>query len=94
MQVVWSNRAIADLVEIQKYIIADDPAEALRVVARIREAVSNLERFPRLAPKRGDGYVLAIPDKKFVVLYRIRGEKVRILRVLRGRRDRSDFVKN
>ena len=48
MRVKWLRKAIANLDAEAEYIARDSPAAAVRVVARITEAVDGLRRYPSL----------------------------------------------
>src|SRR5260370_41707577 len=49
-----SHRAEVDLREIWRYIAADNPAAADRVLLRIDERMQVLKRFPRIGALRND----------------------------------------
>ncbi len=88
-KVIWSDDAISDMAEIKDYISRDSPINAQRVVATIEGAADRLVDFPhafRMIPEFHD------PDRRetFVYQYRlmycVEEERVRILRVVHGRR--------
>ncbi len=84
MKLEWSLPAQDDLIAIAEYIAADDPGAALDVIDRIDSAVGRLAEHPgsgrpgRIAKTRE----LVIPDLPYIVAYRIRDERIQILRVL------------
>jgi plasmid stabilization system protein ParE len=78
-----------DIASIREYIARDSPANAKKVVAAIEAAADRLVDFPyayRMIPEFQD------PDRRetFVYqyrpMYRVEEDRVRILRVIHGRR--------
>ncbi|MCH7942222.1 MAG: type II toxin-antitoxin system RelE/ParE family toxin [Proteobacteria bacterium] len=88
MIVEWSVPAKDDLIAIAEYIAADDPLAALDVMDRIDGAVGRLADHPRSGrPGRiATTRELVISDLPYIVAYRIRQERVQILRVLHAAR--------
>lgn len=86
MLIEWSAWAIADRSAIFDYIEADSPKTAIAVDSRIEKQVKALARFPEMGrPGRVEQTrELIIKRTPFIVAYRIEGNSVRILRVLRG----------
>jgi toxin ParE1/3/4 len=89
MKVIWTSRAIGELVEIADYILRHNPDAAISVRDRIRGAVLRLAdyalsgRVGRVAETRE----LVIPGTRFVVVYRVRHEQVQILAIFHAARD-------
>ncbi|MGH6916937.1 MAG: type II toxin-antitoxin system RelE/ParE family toxin [Geminicoccaceae bacterium] len=88
MEVRWLDDALADVTEIYRYVAADDPRAAARVIQRIQAAVRLLAQMPqRGRPGRWPGTrELVIPRTAFIVPYRVRGDLIEILRVFHGAR--------
>ena len=86
MKIRWLRTALRNLDEQTAYIASDDPEAALRVVARVQDAIERLALYPSLGrPGRVPGTrELVVSGTPFVVPYRVRGEQVEILRVLHG----------
>jgi addiction module RelE/StbE family toxin len=86
--VEWSKPARRDLFAVSEYIAQDNPAAADHVVERIEQAVDRLARHPGLGrPGRVAGTrELIIATLPYVVPYRLRGDRVQILRVLHAAR--------
>jgi addiction module RelE/StbE family toxin len=84
----WSAYALADRIAIFDYIEADSPEAAISVDERILAQVESLARFPHSGrPGRIEGTrELVISRTPYIVAYRIKGNTVRILRVLHGSR--------
>jgi toxin ParE1/3/4 len=88
MEIRWLEDALADVTEICRYIAADNPRAAARVVARIQTAIRLLPDLPqRGRPGRWPGTrELIIPGTPYIVPYRVEGDLVEILRVFHGAR--------
>ena len=88
MIVEWSVPARRDLIAIADYLTADSRDAALAVIDRIDDAVANLADHPRIVrPGRVSGTrELVVPDLPYIVPYRLRGDRVQILRVLHAAR--------
>jgi toxin ParE1/3/4 len=95
MKIVWTRRADCDLDAVADYLGAGtSPPVAVR---RILEAVEHLAEHPRLGrPGRIPGTrELIVSDTPYIVPYRVRGQRLEVLRVLHSARrwpDASDLV--
>ena len=92
MQIVWSETAIANLVEIRKYIKQDKPAAARRLAQWILESVERLAEHPHLGhpgrkPETRELIVEGIP---YIIPYRVYRGRVSILAVLHAAQHRSE----
>ncbi len=84
MKVIWFKSAVLDLKSVRDYITQDNPQAAQQVVQRIKDKVSLLREQP------GMGRLGRVPNTKellvdrtpFILPYRVRDNKVEILRVL------------
>lgn len=83
MQVVWLKSALNNLDEIAKYISQESPQAAQQVVDLIVEQVNQLTAQPALG--RSGRVVgtreLVVSNTHYLVPYRIKNNKVEILRV-------------
>lgn len=82
MRLVWRPLAIEDRAQIMDHIAADNPLAALELDERIEEKASRLLEHPtlyRLGRKRGTREMVVHPN--YLVIYRVQGEVVEILRV-------------
>jgi plasmid stabilization system protein ParE len=92
MRVTYLSLAVLDLASIRAYITADDPKAAQRVGKRLSGIINGLAKLPNLGkPGRVFGTFELVTPKigktVYVVVYRIKSERVEILRVLPGMRD-------
>lgn len=86
MRLEWSSFAIEDREAIFDYIASDNPQAAIDCDERISTCVRRLLQFPesgrpgRVARTRE----LVITRTPYITPYRVRGDVVRVLRVLHG----------
>jgi plasmid stabilization system protein ParE len=72
--------------DIHDYIAADNPVAAERMYRRLRKAIDMLGPFPRLGREgiRRASRELAVANSPYVLIYRIIGGEVEVLRILHG----------
>ncbi|HEY3490302.1 MAG TPA: type II toxin-antitoxin system RelE/ParE family toxin [Candidatus Deferrimicrobiaceae bacterium] len=75
MIVEWLSDALQDFDSIVEYIAADNPAAAIEQGDAIEQQVGHLGSYPR------SGRVGRTP---YLAVYRIRKDRVQILRILHG----------
>jgi addiction module RelE/StbE family toxin len=85
--VVWSPRAIEHLTRLRSYIARDNPRAATRVAGALLGAVERLAELPHLGrPGRIAGTrELVVPGTRYVVPYRLRGDRLEVIAVFHGR---------
>jgi toxin ParE1/3/4 len=88
MKVIWSRRAIRNLVAIRAYIARDSEQNAALVASRIFQAVELLQTQPGIGrPGRVLGTrELVVPGTPYIVPYRMRREGLELMAVFHGRR--------
>lgn len=84
--VVWSDEAKAELKSIYKYILQDSPKNATKVRSDVVDITRKLSLNPdQHAPDKyklnNDGSYRAFEKHKYRVVYRIRENEIRVLRV-------------
>lgn len=89
MKVQWSDLARGDLRRIRAYIARDSVVYARRTIQRIREAVSQLRKFPEIGSKvqkwdRDD--IREILVGNYRVIYQVAPRTVYILSVIHSAR--------
>ena len=88
MRIRWTALAVAQLEEIEDYIAEDDPIAAYEVVTKILDRVAlSLSRHPEVG--RPGEHVpgtreLVIPDTPYILVYRLNGDCVDVVRVRHG----------
>ena len=88
-RLTFTRLAELDLADILGYIAVDDPASAVRTVARLEEACGLLARNPGAGRERSElaPDLRSFPVGNHVVFYRRIDAGVLIVRVLHGARD-------
>ena len=89
MQVGFTPGAFADLRAIALHIAEHNPARALSYVDEIEARCRRIAEFPHAGaprPEWGDGFRIAVHGY-YLIVYRVRGAAVQILRVIHGARD-------
>ena len=88
MEITFTRLAQRDLEAIHAFIARDDAARVYDVLSRIRVAINHLADFPSMGrpSKKAGVRELIVPRLPYKVPYRVRGQTVRILRVLHTRR--------
>jgi toxin ParE1/3/4 len=84
MRLEWTFSAIRDLEAAGEFISLDSPDAARRMAERVDEATGYLLDYPHMGrPGRVmSTKELVVSGTPFVVIYRVRGRVVQILRVL------------
>ena len=87
MTVVWSPRAIGHLAALRDYIARENPAAAARTATTLLAAVDRLAELPNLgsAGRVSGTRELVVPGTRYVIPYRVRGERLEIIAVFHGR---------
>jgi addiction module RelE/StbE family toxin len=86
MQLRWSEDAASDLERITNYLFKETPQHAPELVRAIYKAPSALLTFPNLgrSGKKEDTRELVLSPLPYVIVYRIAGDAIHILRILHG----------
>jgi len=88
-EITVSKRARQDLIDIWRYIAADNPGAADKLLDTLDDKIDLLVDHPLLGPARPD----IAPDlrylisENYLILYRVLRESVEIVRVLHGARN-------
>ena len=87
MTVVWSPRAIRHLTDLRAYIARDNPDAAARTAVALLTAVERLAGLPNLgrAGRVSGTRELVVPGTRYVIPYRLRGERFEVIAVFHGR---------
>jgi len=88
VKVVWTRPALRHLAEAREFIAIDNPAAARRQIERIELTVNRLKAFPMMgrAGVETGTREFPVPGTPYIVVYRVREERLRILAVLHGAR--------
>ena len=97
-KVSWASVAELDLSNIILYIAEESPANALKVLAKIKEKASSLKQFPergRIVPElqdQGINIYREIIVSPWRIAYRISGKEVYVLTVFDSRQNAEDVL--
>jgi toxin ParE1/3/4 len=90
VKIRWLSGANRSLRMIHAHIAAENPRAAKHVARRVRSATQRLARFPQ-SGRRGEiagTLELVVPKLPYLVVYRVAGGEVHILRVFHAAMDR------
>lgn len=92
MRIVWSQTAIANLIEIRNYIEQDKPVAARQLAERILESVERLAEHPHLghAGREPETRELIVAGTPYIIVYRIYRGHLSILAILHSAQNRSE----
>jgi len=96
-QVIWTEPALSDLNTIAEYLALDKPSAAINLVQKIFSSTDQLEEFPELGrkpPEFKKSRYLEIIVNPCRIFYRIEGDKVYILYVMRNERTLRKYLLN
>jgi len=90
VEIVWSTLARARLREIRDFVAQDKPEAAARLATRIVAVVEALKTHPRLGRLGVEPATreLVIGNTPYIVMYRVRGERVVIGTIWHGKQKR------
>jgi len=97
-KVNWANVAENDLIEIIEYISIESPADALKILQKIKKMASSLYSLPerdRVVPELQDQGILTYREiviPPWRIIYRISENEVYVLTVLDARRNVEDIL--
>ncbi len=88
MTIVYTRRAVADIIAIADYIREHRPAASVRVADAITATVAHLAENPKLGMDRIDLGVRKIGVRRYSysIYYKLRGEMIEIVHVRDDRR--------
>jgi toxin ParE1/3/4 len=88
VEIIWSPLARARLKEIRAYVAFDNPDAAERVTIRIVSVIESLRNFPHLGRAGTEPGIreLVIGGTPYIVLYRVRGKRIKINTIWHGAR--------
>lgn len=95
MNVVLTNKAIADLTSIGRYISRDNPGRAESFLTELKEACRGLADMPRayaLVPGYEEHSIRRRPYSNYLIFYRAEAEAVVVLHVLNGAQDYESIL--
>jgi addiction module RelE/StbE family toxin len=89
LKVIWTDQALARLIEIQDFIGHANPVAAERLVRRLVERGDGLSKFPemgRSVPELSGTGIREIIEGRYRIVYRIQAKVIQVLTVFEGHR--------
>jgi toxin ParE1/3/4 len=88
LKILWLEKAVIDLEEAYEYILYENPPAAESEINKVLKAVELLSMNPALgkAGRVAKTRELVIADTPYIVIYRAKGNRMEILRILHGAR--------
>mgnify|MGYP002638759154 CR=1 FL=1 len=96
-QIIWTEPALLNLDAIAEYISLDKPGAASHLVKKVFSSINRLELFPesgRKPPELKKTRYLEIVVNPCRIFYRIEGDKIYILYVMRSERELRKYLLN
>ena len=96
-QIIWTEPALSDLNAIAEYIALDKPGAAINLVQKVFSSTDRLEQFPESGRKPAEfkkSKYLEIIVNPCRIFYRIEGDKIYILYVMRSERKLRKYLLN
>jgi len=87
--VVWTQHAIAQLVDIYEFIAQDSPVYAKQMVDRLTQRSEQLGEFPqsgRMVPEYASEEIREVIEGSYRLIYRLRSERIDVVAVLHSAR--------
>ena len=97
-EIIWADVAENDLKEIIEYIAIDSPANALKILKKIKQKASDLYTLPergRIVPELQDQGIFIYREliiQPWRIIYRVSEMKVYVLSVLDARQNVEDIL--
>ncbi len=92
MKLIWTEPSVEDLRSIRDYIARDSEYYAADVIERLILSAERLMQFPRLGravPEAHNQDIRELFCESYRIVYRITGERLEILTVVHGSRERG-----
>jgi len=92
LKIFWLEKAAIDLEEAHEYIFYDNPQAAASEINRVLEAVELLSMNPALgkAGRVAKTRELVVAGTPYVVIYRVKSNRLEILHIFHGARQWPD----
>lgn len=83
MKVIWTKNALRSLEQAHRYVRESNPAAAAKMIRHIRNATESLGRIPNVGRQgiRTLTRELVIRGLPYIVVYRVTGDCIQVLRV-------------
>lgn len=89
-ELVWSNVALARMIEIRDGLAEKDPRAATKVLRLLLQRARQLVEFPHLGrtvPELPEGELRELVERQYRIVYRVREKTVEVATVFEGYRE-------
>ena len=88
MKIFWLEKALIDIEEAYEFIASDNPLAAENEINKVLEAVKQLNENPGMgkAGRVVKTRELVVAGTPYSVIYRVKGNRLEILRIFHGAR--------
>lgn len=86
-EVIWTDRALADIEDLVGWISNDKPMAAVRMAERLQTSGDSLAHFPSRGRPISAGRRELTHVRPYLIRYRVEGDVVTILEVRHGARE-------
>jgi len=95
LNIRWLDKAVIDLEDAFEFILFDNPSAAAAEVDKVLSAVERLKDNPAMGragrvPKTRE---LVVSGSPYLIIYRVKSDRLEILRVFHGARRRTGRTK-
>lgn len=92
MKICWLEKAAIDIEEAYEFILIDNPLAAGKEMDKVLEAVKRLSENPGMgkAGRVAKTRELVVSGTPYIVIYRVKGNRLEILRIFHGARQWPD----
>ena len=97
-KLIWSERAITNLQNIESYIAEDSPYQAQGVINELLDYVEELKTFPSMGPvafELSDMKLRQLTKYSYRIIYSLEESVITIVAIVHGRQNiTAQFMKN
>ena len=90
MEIRWTQEALGQLIEIEKFISKDSPGRAAlfvdRIIEHVEESLPGNPRMGRTVPEFANPHIRELLFRKYRIVYRLTESSIEILSVYEGHR--------
>jgi toxin ParE1/3/4 len=88
LKIFWLEKTLIDIEEVYEFIASDNPLAAEKEINKVLEAVKRLPENPGMgkAGRVAKTRELVVAGTPYIVIYRVKGNRLEILRIFHGAR--------
>ena len=89
LSLIWTDRAVSDLLRIKSYIACDNPHASMEFTKRLKKSAERLEKFPlsgRTVPELSRNEIREVIVDNYRIIYKMTPKKIFVLTVFESHR--------